>query len=161
MGNTDEHDRPPVQAAAAPAAGSDASDRARIRGEQLRAAGAHGPLQWMAAGISAALTIGILAFLAWDGLTPDRPPDFEIRPGPIRRIGEAYQLPLYVRNRGDLGVAGVRIRAALLRDDSVVSHVDLTLDWLPGGSQRRVTAVFTRDPRRYRIGAAVRGYIEP
>jgi hypothetical protein len=58
----------------------------------------------------------------------------------------------------------VVVHLELVAGDSVLAESDLTVDWLPGNSRRRVNGIFRRSPSELRatgVRSEVRGYVTP
>jgi len=80
-------------------------------------------------------------------------------------VSGVYRYPIDVRNAGDEAARSVVVHVELIGSDSTIAESDLTVDWLPGRSSRRIVAVFDRPPSPElspdSVTAEVRGYLVP
>jgi uncharacterized protein (TIGR02588 family) len=145
--------------------GSDQPEEDRP-GERHEAAGERraGPLEIVATAISALLIASLLGVLIWDAFQPNAPPAFATHAGRVTSASGAYRVPMTVRNVGDDAAKEVVVHLELVASDSVLTESDITIDWLPGNTNKELVALFARPatgPTPTGVRAEVRGYVRP
>jgi uncharacterized protein (TIGR02588 family) len=120
-------------------------------------------LEWAVFGVSLALVMGTLAYLAYDALTlGDTPPRIEVRLGAPERAAGHFIVPVAVTNRGDQTAEGVHIEVVLERGAREEERSDFEIAFLPRGSTREGWVVFQSDPAAADATTArVLGYEKP
>ena len=129
---------------------------------EKRSTGSAGPAEWAMAALSTLLVLGAVAFLLVEGLSEQRPPAFRVEVLEVRSAGGDFIAEVRVRNIGETTAADVEIEgrprgAAQARGERAAAR----LDYVPGGSERRVGLVFRTDPREHGVEARVVGYTMP
>jgi uncharacterized protein (TIGR02588 family) len=118
--------------------------------------------EWIVAALSAALVLGVVGFLIYDGVrSPSTPPDVTIEIDSIQQAGPGYLVLFRARNRGHSTAAEVVVEGELEADTGRVETSETTIDYVPAGGQQRAGLFFTRDPRRLRLKLRAHGYREP
>jgi uncharacterized protein (TIGR02588 family) len=105
-------------------------------------------LEWVVLGISVATVVGLVGFLVLDGITDDgRPPQpvVEVRPGDAYNIASGWILPAIARNDGDVAAESLALRATATVDGAE-EESEVTIDFLPSGSEVEVSFGFTGPP---------------
>jgi uncharacterized protein (TIGR02588 family) len=118
--------------------------------------------EWIVAGLSAALVLGVLAFLLYDGVRrPSTPPDITIAVDSIQRAGPGYVVLFQARNGGRSTAADVVVEGELVANTGQVETSQTTIDYVPAGGFQRAGLYFSQDPRRFRLRLRAHGYREP
>ncbi|TNC71620.1 hypothetical protein [Rubellimicrobium roseum] len=119
-------------------------------------------LEWIAAGVGAGLTLGLLAFLGWQAwLRTDEPPVIVVAEGAVTEAAEGFVVEVTAVNLAAATAAAVEIEGVLRRDGTAVETSRVTLDHVPGRSERRAGLYFAQDPRRYDLDLRALGFAEP
>ena len=138
--------------------GSESDDQSRHTSDPHRAR-----VEWATLLVSAMLLLTVAAILIHAQLTGgDGAPliEAQVELSDVRRDGDAYHVPIRVRNRGHAGARDVQIRVAPTRPTSAADEsVDLTLDVLPPGASETAIAVLQDDPARTPVEARVVSYL--
>jgi uncharacterized protein (TIGR02588 family) len=118
--------------------------------------------EWIVAAASAALVLGVLGFLIYDGVRrPSTPPDITIQVDSIQPAGPGYLVLVQTRNRGRNTAADVVVEGALETDTGRVETSQTIIDYVPAGSVQRAGLYFQRDPRTLKLRLRAHGYREP
>ncbi len=105
------------------------------------------PLEWLVFAASAILVAGVAAVLIVSGArSAHAPPALVIESGPAERNGDAYRVPITVRNTGDETAEHARIEVELTRGAEVVERAELTFAFIPKRSAREGWVELHRDP---------------
>ena len=119
-------------------------------------------VEWIVAAVSAALVLGVLGFLIYDGLRhPTTPPDVTVQVDSIREAGPGYLVLFRALNRGRATAAELVVAGELEADTGRVETSETMIDYVPGGGEQRGGLYFTRDPRRLQLRLRAHGYREP
>ena len=105
-------------------------------------------VEWVVLGISVAAVLGLVGFLVIDGITDEgRPPQpvVEVAPGDAYVIAGGWILPAIALNGGDVAAESLALRATATVDGSE-EESDVTIDFLPPGSEVEVSFGFTGQP---------------
>lgn len=105
-------------------------------------------LEWIVLAVSALFIAAIAGFLVVDGLTGEGAP-----PSPIvtldrdaaYEVDGAWFVPGTVRNGGDVAAEAVLLRATATVDGEE-EESELTVDYLPAGTDVDITFVFSGEP---------------
>ena len=118
--------------------------------------------EWIVAAGSAALVLGVLGFLVYDGVRhPATPPDVTIEVDSIQAAGPGYLVLFRARNRGRSTAAEVMVEGELQADSGSVETSETTMDYVPAGGQQRGGLYFAHDPRRLQLRLRAHGFREP
>jgi uncharacterized protein (TIGR02588 family) len=118
-------------------------------------------LEWIAAGLGAAVAIFIVGYLVWDGLTgADEPADLVIRVDRVEAATAGFRIDLTVTNLGGETAAEARIAVTAAGGDEQESG-EITFDYVPGHSSRRGSLMFRSRPDPAALAARVLGFREP
>ena len=120
-------------------------------------------LEWIAAAIGLALTLGIVAVIGGEALRApdDAPPVIEVIVQQSVRTQAGYVVQLEVQNHAEATAAAVQIEGTLA---SATSHAEIsraTIDYVPGRSTRRAGLFFSADPSSGQLSVRATGYEEP
>ena len=119
-------------------------------------------LEIVATIVSALLVAGVLTVLVWDAVHPNRPPTFSVSVDSTSGAAHAMRAYLTVRNLGDDAAKSVDVHVALALPDTTLAESDLTIDWVPGNSRKRVVAYFPSPiARDAKVTAEIHGYDVP
>jgi len=111
-------------------------------------------LQWVMAGVGAAVTLGAVAIVVWEALQPSSPPALSARIVAVQSTAAGQVATVRVQNDGDDTAAAVDIQG-VLGDQTATA----TLDYVPGHGHARAYLRFDADPRRAAV--AVKGWSAP
>lgn len=128
------------------------------------AKGARTPLlEWIAAGLGLALTLGMVAIIGLEAMRGDssQPPAIEVRATGVTVVPSGYLVEIAATNRSGGTAAAVAIEGVLKSGETEVETSSLTLDYVPGHAERKGGLFFTRDPRRHRLEVRPLGYQAP
>jgi uncharacterized protein (TIGR02588 family) len=118
-------------------------------------------LEWIAAGLGAAVAIFIVGYLAWDGLTSaNAPADLVIRVDAVEAATAGFRVDLTVTNLGSETAAEAKVEVTATSDGEQEAG-EITFDYVPGHSSRRGSLMFQNRPDRATLAARVLGYREP
>lgn len=118
--------------------------------------------EWVVAGLSAVLVLGVVGFLIYDGVrSPGTPPDVTIEVDSIQAAGPGYLVLFRARNSGRSTAADVAVEGELQADSGRVESSETTLDYVPAGGIQRGGLYFEHDPRRFRLRVRAKGYRDP
>ena len=120
-------------------------------------------LEWSVFGMSAAIILALAGYIALDAMRRggSSAPDIHIQTGqPITR-GTRFAVPVIVTNRGGETAEGLRVEIALKNEDGDVEVAEVTFAFVPRASHREAWALFTKDPRGFRIETRALGFEKP
>jgi uncharacterized protein (TIGR02588 family) len=118
--------------------------------------------EWIVAGLSAVLVLGVVGFLIYDGVRhPSTPPDITVEVDSIVPAGPGYLVLIRADNRGRNTAAEVTVEGELEADTGRVETSQTIIDYVPAGGQGRGGLYFQRDPRSLRLRLRAHGYREP
>ena len=116
--------------------------------------------EWVTFGVATAVLLAVVALILLQIPGPESPATPSVRVGePIER-GDAFYVPVAVRNGGGATAENVQINATLTLDDGEVT-ADQTIDFLAGGEEERVEFVFEDDPADGALEVTVGGSTLP
>jgi len=132
------------------------------RGEPERRPPNTSPLEWVVAGLSLLLVLGVAAFLLRDAFSkPPSPPRITFEVDSVVRAGRGWLVEFRARNQGRTTAAGVEVEGELLADTGSVETSAVTIDYVPAGGSTGAGLFFSSDPRRYRLELRPKGYDRP
>lgn len=118
--------------------------------------------EWIVATASAALVLGVLGFLIYDGMrSPRTPPDITIEIDSIQTAGPGYLVLFRARNTGRSTAADVVVEGELEAESGQGEISETILDYLPPGAVEHGGLYFEGDPRRGRLQLRAHGYRDP
>lgn len=116
----------------------------------------------VAAAVSAALVLWVLALLAYDAVArPQTPPAVEVRADTVLRAGGLWLVEFEAFNRGHNAAAEVKVEGRIAGAGGAEETSEAMLDYVPGRSRRRGGLFFQQDPRGRALELRVHGYQEP
>lgn len=117
--------------------------------------------EWLVAFAGLLLVCGSLAFLAYRATTEDLPPVFEAELLGVSAIShDAYLADVRIHNRGGTAVASLRL-VAQVRGDLPSEPTEVTVDYLPGHSSRKVGLIFPEPPNQDNLEVTFESYSHP
>lgn len=120
-------------------------------------------LHWIAAGVGAAVFFGVIAVLLGYGLSEgDEPPVIVISTGPAVRVPQGFAVPVEVENAGGSTATEIELEGRAGQgagDGGEVARA--RLDYLPPGSTRKATLLFSQDPTTSGLRVRTLGYRSP
>ena len=118
--------------------------------------------EWIAGGLSARVVLALIGYRLGEGWKrPDRPPEIVVRADSVLAQEGGFLVTFTARNEGHETAAGVTVRGTLLRDTTSVEESEVTIDFVPIGSERRSGLLFRNDPRTHSLELAVTGFDLP
>ncbi|WP_337187373.1 hypothetical protein [Phenylobacterium sp.] len=119
-------------------------------------------LEWIAASVGALLTLGVLGYSAWEGVSdPDAPPDLSARAEASTPGRSGFVTPIVVRNAGFATAADVEVVARLDRAGQPSETRRARFAYVPGRGEARGGVIFRSDPAAGRISVEIEGFEEP
>lgn len=118
--------------------------------------------EWVAAGLGLALTIGVVGFSLWEGITAGSSvPAIAIEAEPPVAVAGGYLVAVTLRNDSDATASSISIRGELEREGRTVETRRAMFDYAPGKGEVRGGLVFQNDPAAHVLRLSVEGYQEP
>lgn len=111
-------------------------------------------LEWLVFTVSAVLVIAVIAVLLVSGARSGHtPPSLAIETGTVEKRGDAFRLPVHVRNTGEETAEHARIELELTENGAVVERAELTFAFIPKRSSREGWVELQRDPQCCTVAA--------
>ena len=118
--------------------------------------------EWTAAGIGALLTLGVIGYSLWEGLSGrPGPPVLQVEAQAPVDVPGGHVVPLVVRNDSHATAAAVEVRGLLEQAGQAVEERRATFAYVPGSGEARGGLVFERDPAAFTLRVSAEGYEEP
>lgn len=118
--------------------------------------------EWIAASLGLVLTLAVVGFTLWEGMTEDHgPPRLTASAGPSSRQAGGYVVPVTVRNASESTAAAVEVRGVLRKDGAEVEVRRLEFSYVPGRGETRGGLMFQADLAGRTIDLSVEGYETP
>lgn len=120
-------------------------------------------LEWIAAGIGLVLTLAMLGFIGWQAWKSEgeEVPGIEIHVQRIVPAAGGWVVEIAAQNVSAATAAAVQIEGELIKDGRVLATSQVTLDYVPGNSERRGGLLFREDPRAHDLEMRALGYAKP
>lgn len=120
-------------------------------------------LEWIAATIGLVLTLGMLGFIGWQVWTSngEQPPAVEVSVQRVVAAGGGFVAEFLAVNLSPTTAAAVQIEGELKDGERVLATSQVTLDYVPGNSERGGGLFFREDPQAYRLEIRALGYAKP
>lgn len=121
------------------------------------------PLERVSAAVGLLVSAAMLGFIGWRAATGDvqETPRLTVQAEHVRPSGTSYLVRIVVRNAASVAAADVQVEGVLRDGESEIERSQASVDYAPGGSERRAGLLFTHDPARYRLEVRPVGYQEP
>lgn len=118
--------------------------------------------EWVAAVVSGALVLFVLAYLVYDAAArPQTPPAVQVRVDSIVPAAGMWRVDFTARNRGHAAAAEVKVEGEIRAGGGMVETSEAVLDYVPGQSSRRGGLFFREDPRAGALELRAHGYQDP
>ncbi len=118
--------------------------------------------EWIAATLGLVLTLVVVGYTAWEGLTEDGgPPRLTVRVAASTPAGAGYVLPIVVRNDSHATAAQVEVRGVLRQAGISPEERRATFAYVPGRGEARGGLVFQHDPGSGELEVTVEGFADP
>lgn len=163
---SDDKDRPyPVthesRSPSAPDAGHDGSEpkkNERSTGAENSRAGV---IEKAFTVFSILLLVCTVGLLLAETFQEDKPPAFSIEALKPAQSGDLIAVSVIIHNTGDETAKAVQVRAEVPVGEGERIEAEASLDWLPGGSKRRVTLLFPPKTKLDSMKVMIVGYEVP
>jgi|SRR5690625_147718 len=131
-------------------------------GKDAGQASATSVLEWVVAGIGAAIIASATAYMLWYGLThPYAPPALRVETTAIEPAPEGFLVVLKIRNEGGSTAASVHVGGELVDNGQVIEQSETVLDYVPENSESVAFLQFARDPQAFSLRLRIKGMTEP
>lgn len=120
-------------------------------------------LEWIAAGLGLAVTLGLVGFVGWQAFTASNGgelPHVVVETGAIEGYDGGWVIEITARNLSARTAAGVVIEGTLRQEDRTLQST-VTLDYLAGDSTRKAGLFMPADPRSGEFTVRAGGYVAP
>ncbi|WP_306752324.1 TIGR02588 family protein [Paracoccus actinidiae] len=120
-------------------------------------------LEWISAAIGLVLTVAMLGFIGWQAWkhTGEEPPAIKVHVQHILPAGDGYVVEFVAVNLSPATAAAVQIEGELIEGERVIATSQVTLDYVPGNSERRGGLFFRENPQGYDLEIRALGYAQP
>lgn len=116
--------------------------------------------EWVAAALGLVLTVSVVSYTLWDGLTEDDgPPHLTATAGKVVRTGSNFVLPIILRNSGPSTAADVEVVGVLSRLGQSAEERHATFAYAPGNGEAHGGLVFENDPTHAVL--TIQGFADP
>lgn len=117
--------------------------------------------EWVTFGVSVVILLVLVGLIAVEAGEPDRPAlPRVVETGPVERHGEAFLVPVTVRNEGGATAEAVQVVAELTIGDEVI-EADQSVEFLARDETAEVAFVFAEDPATGTLDVRVTGFTVP
>lgn len=118
--------------------------------------------EWIAAALGLTLTLGLVGYTIWEGVTADPgPPSLSVSVEPATRSRTGYVVPIVVRNASHATAAQVEVRGVLRRPGEAPEERHATFSYVPGRGEARGGLIFEADPATSPPDVSVDGWEDP
>lgn len=115
-------------------------------------------LEWIAAGLGLVLTVSVVGYCLWEGLTAERGhPILSVAVKEITPAGDLFLVKIRVRNAGFSAAAAVEVTGEI---EGGEQH-STTFSYVPGQGSAEGGLVFRTDPRQAPLQLRAQGYADP
>jgi len=119
-------------------------------------------IEWLAAGVGAALFAAMIGYMIVVGLKEaEGVPSVRISTEAPVRHGDTFLVRFDARNEGNQTASGLVVRATLFQGETEIETSEVTIDYLPTDSTRSGGFFFKHDPQAYSLELAPVGYLDP
>jgi uncharacterized protein (TIGR02588 family) len=119
-------------------------------------------LEWISGGIGLAIVLGMLGFLAARALShADAPPALSAHVDGVVQGPGGYIVTVTVRNTSRATAAAVQVEGTLTHGAREARKSLVTIDYVPGSSERRAGLLFDLPPTEETLNVRVIGYTDP
>jgi uncharacterized protein (TIGR02588 family) len=124
--------------------------------------------EWIAAAVSTALLIIVIATVAIHGRRTKTPPDLAVTIDQVMPVTAGYLATFTISNRGGQAAAQVVVEGTLTSRDgsdrsaeTTEEKSETTFDYVPDGSHLQGGLMFTRNPGEGELTVRATGYRQP
>ncbi len=118
--------------------------------------------EWATAAVGLVIVVAILAALAHRAVfTADTPPKITITVLAIEAQQSGYLVRTRVTNGGTMTAAQVVIEGVVTIESEREERSQVTIDYVPAGSERIAGLMFSMDPRRGQLQVRTVGFQDP
>lgn len=118
--------------------------------------------EWTAAGLGLLLTVGVIGYSLWEGVTRQpHPPSLVVTAEPARPTDGGHVVRVTVRNDSHATAAGVEVLGVLEQAGRAVEERRTVFAYVPGKGEARGGLIFQRDPAAYELRVSAEGYEKP
>jgi uncharacterized protein (TIGR02588 family) len=118
--------------------------------------------EWIAAALGLAIVLIAIAFLSYQAIHgASLPPEITVAVRSIEPQQSGYLVQARVINTGRATASQLIVEGTLMTTTGEEQRSQVTLDYLPGGSERRAGLFFTTDPRKGKLQIRAIGYQDP
>ena len=118
--------------------------------------------EWTAAALGLLLTLGVIGYTVWEGLTENNgPPSLSIFAEPATPTANGYVVPIVVRNASHATAAQVEVQGVLARPGQPTEERRASFAYVPGRGEARGALVFQADPAASKVEFSIEGYADP
>lgn len=119
-------------------------------------------VEWLTGLVATLLVLATIGWLVFEAISTDeRPPEFSARVLTIEPVPSGWRVMVEVRNRADQAAAAVLVKGSLMDATTTIEDVEVTFDYIAGGSTTRGGLFFVNDPSRYRMQIVPTSFTEP
>ncbi|MEF2548987.1 TIGR02588 family protein [Aurantimonas sp. E1-2-R+4] len=130
-------------------------------GEETQARKPH-PIEWIVGGISAVVVLAMIGFILFEAFSATgRTPRLAVAAGRTETMASGFRIGFRAFNGGDATAAEVTVEGSLMDGEETVETSEVTLDYIPGHSERRGALLFSKYPGQYRLELNAKSYREP
>jgi uncharacterized protein (TIGR02588 family) len=105
------------------------------------------PLEWLAAIVGMGVVLAALSVLVHQTVTgADGPATIATDVVAVKRVGSSYMVEVEVANRGGRTAGQLKIEGKVAGPGGEAETSDTIIDYLPPGSTRPISLLFSRDP---------------
>jgi uncharacterized protein (TIGR02588 family) len=120
------------------------------------------PWEWVVAGVSTLLVLGVIGFMGHEALSaPSTPPLIDVRVDTVIAVSGGYLVEFRASNSGQSTASGVTIEGELKADTGTVEKSEVTIDYVPSQAHRKGGLYFSKDPAKYKLEIRPKGYDRP
>ncbi len=118
--------------------------------------------EWIAAGMGLALTLAVIGYTVWEGVTEDNgPPRLQVLSEPSEAIAGGFVVPIVVSNASHATAADVQVSGVLEDATGVVEARRTSFAYVPGRGTAEGGLIFRHNPASYRLRLDAEGYGKP
>ncbi len=119
-------------------------------------------LQWVIAGASALLIVGVIGFTTYEALVATgSPPVVVVEVQHVEAVPGGYRVEIRAYNEGSITASGVSVEGELPQDSGPPEKSQTTIDYVPAKGYRHAGLFFKRDPRAKNFSVHATGYELP
>ncbi|MEC5292714.1 TIGR02588 family protein [Aurantimonas sp. C2-6-R+9] len=120
------------------------------------------PIEWIVGGISAVVVLAMIGFILFEAFSATgRTPRLAVTAGRTETMANGFRIGFRAFNGGDAAAAEVTVEGSLMDGEETVETSEVTLDYVPGHSERRGALLFSKYPGQYRLELNAKSYREP